>query len=73
MPTDQFENLEAVSIFCPRCRQAMPVRKRLLLVLLDREMYEYLCARCGTSVAKKNEPFRPKPFGGPKTGPGVIQ
>jgi len=58
---DQFENLEAVSIFCPRCRQAMPVRKRLLLVLLDREMYEYLCAGCGTSVGKKNEPLQGKP------------
>ena len=52
----QFENLEAVSLFCPRCKQAMPVRKRLLLVLLDSEVYEYLCARCGTSVGKKNEP-----------------
>jgi hypothetical protein len=65
---NEFENLEAVSIFCPRCRQAMPVRKRLLLVLLDREIYEYLCARCGTSVAKKNEPTQLKPFGGPGAG-----
>ena len=54
---EQFESLEAVSIFCPQCRQAMPVRKKLLLVLMDRELFEYLCARCGTSVAKKNEPL----------------
>ena len=69
---DQFESLEAVSIFCPQCGQAMPVRKRLRLVLLDREVYEYLCARCGTSVAKKNEPLQPKSFGGPKGSPGNI-
>ena len=54
----QFENLEAVSLYCPGCRQAMPVRKRLLLVLLDREIHEYLCARCGTSVGKKEEPIQ---------------
>jgi endogenous inhibitor of DNA gyrase (YacG/DUF329 family) len=59
---NQFENLEAISIYCPQCRQAMPVRKRLLLVLLDKEIYEYLCARCGTSVAKKDQPLEPKPF-----------
>ena len=52
----QFESLEAVSLFCPRCKAAMPVRKRLLLVLPESEMYEYLCAQCGTSVGKKNEP-----------------
>ena len=69
---DQFENLEAVSIFCPKCRQAMPVRKRLLLVLVDREIYEYLCARCGTSVAKKNQPTQAKPFGGAKAGSDII-
>ncbi len=33
----------------------MPVRKRLTLVLLDREIYHYVCARCGTSVGRKEE------------------
>ncbi len=47
----------------------MPVRKRLLLVLLDRELYEYVCARCGTSVAKKNEPVKPKPLNSPSLNP----
>ena len=50
----------------------MAVRKRLLLVLLDREIYEYLCARCGTSVAKKNQPTQANPFGGPKAGSDII-
>ena len=69
---DQFESLEAVAIFCPKCRQAMPVRKKLLLVLMDRELYEYLCARCGTSVAKKNEPLQNGPSSRFPGGPGDI-
>lgn len=75
---DQFESLEAVSIFCPKCRQAMPVRKKLLLVLMDRELSEYLCVRCGTSVGRKNEPLQTRPSsrfpGGPGNmgGPGSI-
>ncbi|MCZ6490748.1 MAG: hypothetical protein O7A06_09480 [Acidobacteria bacterium] len=67
---DQFQSLEAVSIFCPKCRQAMPVRKKLMLVLMDRELYEYLCVRCGTSVGRKNEPLQNGP--GNRGGPGSI-
>ena len=48
-----FKELDATSLYCPRCRQAGPVRKRLLLVLPQGEEYEYLCARCGTSVGMK--------------------
>jgi len=33
----------------------MPVRRRLLLVLPEGDKYEYLCARCGTSVGEKVE------------------
>jgi len=40
---DAFGSLEASLLFCPTCRQAMPVRKRLLLVLLDGEKHEYVC------------------------------
>jgi len=55
----QFENLEAVTLYCRRCGQAMPVRKRLLLVLPDEELYEYLCAGCGSSLGQKKEPLPP--------------
>jgi len=55
----QFENLEAVTLYCRRCGQAMPVRKRLLLVLPDEELYEYLCAVCGSSLGQKKEPLPP--------------
>ena len=53
-----FEDLEASQLYCPNCKRAMPVRKRLLLVLLDRETFDYVCARCGTPVGKKEEPLR---------------
>lgn len=58
---EQFESLEAVSLYCPGCKAAMPVRKRLLQVLPESEIYEYRCARCGASVGKKNEPVSPRP------------
>ena len=48
-----YSDLEATELYCPTCRQAMPVRKRLLLVLPEGDKYEYLCARCGTSVGDK--------------------
>jgi uncharacterized protein YbaR (Trm112 family) len=45
--------LEASQLYCPRCKSAMPVRERLLLVLPDGELHEYLCVRCGTSVGER--------------------
>jgi len=51
-----FEDMEASQLYCPVCKRAMPVRKRLLLVLLDREISDYICARCGTALGKKEEP-----------------
>lgn len=53
---ESYGSLEASLLHCPRCRQAMPVRKRLLLVLLDGEKYEYVCQQCGTPCASKLEP-----------------
>jgi hypothetical protein len=38
----------------------MPVRKRLLLVLLHGEKHEYVCQRCGTPCASKVEPIAPR-------------
>ena len=48
-----FEEFEAATLFCPKCKQAVPVRKRLLLVLPDGDKYEYSCAYCNTSVGSK--------------------
>ena len=49
----QFDQLEATALFCPKCRQATPVRQRLLLFLPDGELHEYLCMYCGSSVGTK--------------------
>jgi len=31
----------------------MPVRERLLLILPDKDLYEYLCTRCGDSLGER--------------------
>jgi hypothetical protein len=49
----QFESFKATELYCPKCKKAMPVRERLLLVLPEGEKYEYLCAYCGTSVGER--------------------
>ena len=55
----QFEQMEAMELYCPRCQRATPVRKRLLLVLLDSELYEYLCSMCGNTLGQKKQPLPP--------------
>ena len=53
MNQQQFENFTASSLYCEKCRAAMPVRERLLLVLPDREIFDYLCTGCGSSVGSR--------------------
>jgi hypothetical protein len=53
MNQQQFENFTASSLYCQKCKAAMPVRERLLLVLPDREIFEYLCSSCGSSVGRR--------------------
>jgi hypothetical protein len=60
MPKPSFEQFEATSLYCPRCKEAVPVRKRLLLVLPEGDEYEYLCAYCSSSVGTKLEKDAPK-------------
>ena len=49
----QFENFTASSLYCDKCKAAMPVRERLLLVLPDKEIYDYLCTGCASSVGSR--------------------
>jgi hypothetical protein len=53
MKRQQFKDFDATELFCPRCRRAVPVRKRLLLVLSEGEKYDYTCVFCGTSAGDK--------------------
>jgi len=50
---NQFKTLRASSLYCQRCKIARPVRERLLLILPDREIYDYLCTECGNSVGSR--------------------
>ena len=59
---DAFKEFDATQLYCPRCKQAVPVRKRLLLVLPEGDKYEYLCAFCsetvGTKIDKNVKPIK---------------
>ena len=48
-----FTEFDATELYCPKCQQAVPVRKRLLLVIPEGDKYEYLCGNCSTSVGTK--------------------
>jgi hypothetical protein len=59
--TDVYKEFDATELYCPRCNQSVPVRKRLLLVLPEGDKYEYLCAYCsetvGTKIDKNDKPL----------------
>ena len=52
-PQQQFENFTASTLYCEKCRATAPVRERLLLVLPDKEIFDYLCTECGSSVGQR--------------------
>ncbi len=53
MRREQYRDFDATELFCPKCRRAVPVRKRLLLILANGDKYDYTCVHCGTSVGDK--------------------
>jgi hypothetical protein len=50
---EDFQELEASELFCPRCQRSQPVRKVLLIVLPTGNKYDYRCAACGTPAGSK--------------------
>lgn len=50
---EAYQDFDATELYCPSCKQAVPVRKRLLLILASGEKYDYTCVYCGTSVGEK--------------------
>lgn len=60
MRRSHFEEFEATSLYCPRCKRAVPVRKKLLLVLPEGDEFEYLCAFCSSSVGTKIDKNAPQ-------------
>ncbi len=59
-PGESYDQMEASLLLCPTCRRAMPVRKRLLLVLPEGEKFDYVCTQCGSVAGDKIE--RPAPL-----------
>jgi hypothetical protein len=57
-PRPDFQGLEASSLFCPKCRKAVPVRKRLLLILPEGEKFDYVCSFCSSPIGSKLEKER---------------
>jgi hypothetical protein len=53
MKKETYRDFDATELFCSKCQRAVPVRKRLLLVLTDGDKYDYSCVFCGTSVGDK--------------------
>jgi hypothetical protein len=67
----QFESLRASSLYCQRCQAAMPVRERLLLILPEKEIYDYLCTGCAASLGQREVTLgdRPsRPAASPRNG-----
>ena len=50
---EQFESFKASQLYCRKCGKSMPVRERLLLILPDKDLYEYLCTGCGASLGER--------------------
>ena len=50
---EQFESFKASRLYCRKCEKSMPVRERLLLILPEKDLYEYLCTGCGQSLGER--------------------
>ncbi len=57
---EMFKEFDATELYCPQCKRAVPVRKRLLLVLPEGDKYIYLCSVClepvGTKIDRQQQP-----------------
>jgi hypothetical protein len=58
---DSYSDFDATELYCPTCNRAVPVRKKLLIVLSNGDKYDYSCVFCGTSLGDKMD-LRKKPF-----------
>lgn len=47
------ENFVARTLYCANCKVTVPVKEKLLLVLPDGELYEYVCPQCGDVLGDK--------------------
>jgi len=59
---DSYKEWEATELFCKKCGQPRPVKKRMLLVLADGDKYDYVCAVCNDPIGQKLDK-KPDNFG----------
>jgi len=62
MTRKTYGDFNATELYCPQCKRAVPVRKRLLLVMTSGDKYDYTCVYCGTSVGDKTESNNDSPI-----------
>ncbi|MCM8824490.1 MAG: cytoplasmic protein [Candidatus Omnitrophica bacterium] len=43
----QYKDFIATRLYCYNCKLSVPVKERLLLILPDGYLYQYVCERCG--------------------------
>lgn len=51
----QFDKIVATHLYCNNCGQSMSVREKLLLILPDGNLYDYICIRCHESLGTRKE------------------
>lgn len=56
----QYEDFQATYLYCNKCSSSMPVRERLLLILPDGYLYNYICINCGQIVGDKKTKLNKK-------------
>jgi len=56
----QYEDFQATYLYCDNCGGSMPVREKLLLILPDGYLFEYLCSNCGRVVGDKKTKLNEK-------------
>ena len=54
-PAQGGTSLNATQLYCPTCKQAMPVREHVALYLPSGAIYHYRCMRCNTMLGKKQD------------------
>ena len=57
---EQYRDFLATKLYCPNCQASMPVTERLLLVLPDCYLFEYLCENCGEVLGDKKTSLKDK-------------
>jgi hypothetical protein len=58
MQKDAYGDFDATELYCPKCKRAVPLRKKLLLVLSNGDKYDYSCVYCGMSLGDKMDTRR---------------